>query len=156
MSCYQCHVSSLCWATVSQAGSLPSQMAARRLVTVAATQLSCSPLSNENVGAAEALVRRAADGATGRGGGAANVILLQELFATQYFCQEQNEQHYVLAESAETSPLLQRFQRLAAELGVVRDTFRRRYKRYCLYSQRNKQYCNSCRQACLVLAAPKL
>lgn len=87
-------------------------MATPRLVTVAATQLSCSPSSIENVNAAEALVRRAA--AAG-----AQVVLLQELFSTQYFCQEQREGHFLLAESESESPLLERFQGLAKELGVV-------------------------------------
>lgn len=88
-------------------------MATSRLVTVAATQLSCCPSSSENVDAAEALVRRAA--AAG-----AQVILLQELFSTLYFCQEQSGEHFLLAESEESSPLLQRFRGLAKELGVVR------------------------------------
>lgn len=83
-----------------------------RLVTVAATQLSCSPDSTRNINAAENLVRRAAQAG-------ANVILLQELFATQYFCQEQSEKYYTWAENEDSSALLKRFQHLAAELGVV-------------------------------------
>ncbi len=47
------------------------------------------------------------------------VILLQELFSTRYFCQEQKEEHFLLAESEGQSPLLDRFQGLAKELGVV-------------------------------------
>lgn len=83
------------------------------MVTVAATQLSCSsfPVDN-NVDSAEEMVRRAA--AQG-----AQVILLQELFSTRYFCQEQREQHFLLAENAGDSVLLQRFQAVAKELGVV-------------------------------------
>lgn len=87
-------------------------MATPRLVTVAATQRSCSPSSSENIDAAEALVRQAA--AAG-----AQVILLQELFSTQYFCQEQRQEHFLLAESESDSPLLKRFQALAKELEVV-------------------------------------
>lgn len=87
-------------------------MANPRLVTVAVTQLPCSPDSSENVDAAEAIVRCAAS----KG---AQVILLQELFATQYFCQEQQARHFLLAESESDSSLLGRFQRLAAELEVV-------------------------------------
>ena len=87
-------------------------MTTPRLVTVAATQRSCSPTSSENVDAAEVLVRAAA--AAG-----AQVILLQELFATQYFCQEQRQEHFLLAESESDSPLLKRFQALAEELEVV-------------------------------------
>lgn len=89
------------------------EMATSRLVTVAATQISCCSSSSENADAAEALVRRAA--AAG-----AQVILLQELFSTLYFCQEQSAEHFLLAESEESSPLLQRFRALAKELGVVR------------------------------------
>ncbi|CAM9887782.1 unnamed protein product [Ascophyllum nodosum] len=87
-------------------------MASSSLVTVAATQLFCSSHRSQNVEAAEAVVRRAA--AEG-----AQVILLQELFATRYFCQEQRAEHFLLAEDEDDSPLLQRFQALAAELGVV-------------------------------------
>lgn len=98
--------------TCLAAGLDPYSMATSRLMTVAATQRSCSSMSSENVDASEALVRRAA--AAG-----AQVILLQELFATQYFCQEQREQHFLLAESESDSPLLKRFQALAKELQVV-------------------------------------
>ena len=87
-------------------------MASSSLVTVAATQLFCSSHRSQNVEAAEAVVRRAA--AEG-----AQVILLQEFFATRYFCQEQRAEHFLLAEDEDDSPLLQRFQALAAELGVV-------------------------------------
>lgn len=88
-------------------------MATPRFVTVAATQFACSSGTGENVELAEALVRRAANAG-------ANVILLQELFATQYFCQEQHDTHYAKAEEEKSSQLLQRFEKLAAELGVVR------------------------------------
>jgi N-carbamoylputrescine amidase len=47
------------------------------------------------------------------------VILLQELFATPYFCIEQDPRYLQLAESADDSPLLRRFGALAAELGAV-------------------------------------
>jgi N-carbamoylputrescine amidase len=49
----------------------------------------------------------------------AQVILLQELFATPYFCIEQCHSHQALAEPYHDSPLLQRFAALAGELGVV-------------------------------------
>eukprot|EP00752_Nemacystus_decipiens_P002402 g2265.t1 len=70
----------------------------------------CSSGSAANIAAAETLVRLAA--AAG-----AQVILLQELFATRYFCQEQKEEHFLLADISEG--LLERFQGLAKELGVV-------------------------------------
>lgn len=87
-------------------------MATTRLVTVAVVQMECSPQTAENVERAESLVRRAAKLG-------AKVVLLPELFATRYFCQEQSEKNFLLAESEESSLLLKRFQRLAAELGTV-------------------------------------
>ena len=53
-----------------------------RKVKVAATQMSCSWNREEVLDKAEKLVRKAA--AEG-----ANIILLQELFETPYFCQKQ-------------------------------------------------------------------
>lgn len=52
-----------------------------RNVKVAATQMSCSSNIEENISKAETLVREAA--AQG-----AQIILLQELFETPYFCQK--------------------------------------------------------------------
>ena len=56
-----------------------------RKVKVAATQMSCSWNREEVLDKAEKLVRKAA--AEG-----ANIILLQELFETPYFCQKQKLQ----------------------------------------------------------------
>jgi N-carbamoylputrescine amidase len=86
--------------------------AARRTVTVAATQFACSWDLAANLDRAEAMVRVA----HARG---AQVILLQELFATPYFCIEQDARALRLAEPATDSPLLRRFGALAAELSVV-------------------------------------
>src|SRR5207248_7005242 len=61
--------------------------ASMRKVTFAATQFACSWDRKSNVAKAKALVREAA--AKG-----ANVILLQELFETPYFCQDQNPKHF--------------------------------------------------------------
>jgi N-carbamoylputrescine amidase len=47
------------------------------------------------------------------------VILLQELFATPYFCKTQQYKYLDLAEPLEGNPLIKRFSSLAAELGVV-------------------------------------
>lgn len=83
-----------------------------RTVTVAAVQLSCSWDLAANLDHAERLVRRAhAQGA--------QIILLPELFATPYFCIEQDSAHLRLAQSVEDSELLRRFGTLAGELGVV-------------------------------------
>ena len=52
-----------------------------RIVTVAATQMACSWDTAANIAKAERLVRQAA--AQG-----AQIILIQELFETPYFCQK--------------------------------------------------------------------
>jgi N-carbamoylputrescine amidase len=85
---------------------------AARRVTVAATQFACSWDLPANLDRAEQLVRQA----HARG---AQVILLQELFATPYFCIEQDSAHFKLAQTVADSPILRRFGALAAELGVV-------------------------------------
>lgn len=82
------------------------------LLTVATTQMPCTWNLQDNLDRAEALVREAA--AQG-----AQVILLQELFATPYFCIEQHHKHLALAEEYQHSKVLKRFAALAAELGVV-------------------------------------
>ena len=87
-------------------------MSSARLLRVAATQFACSWDLEANLRTAEQLVREAA-------GAGAQLILLQELFATPYFCIEQDPAYLSLAEPASSSALLSRFQALAAELGVV-------------------------------------
>jgi len=54
--------------------------------------------------------------AAGRG---AHIVLLQELFATPYFPITQDTRHFALAAPAGGHPVIARFSRLAAELGVV-------------------------------------
>ena len=81
-------------------------------VTVAATQMACGEDRDANLAAAEELVREAA--AVG-----AEVILLQELFETPYFCKDRLARHFDLARAADDSPALNRFAAVAAELGVV-------------------------------------
>jgi N-carbamoylputrescine amidase len=83
-----------------------------RTVTVAATQFACGWDLPANLNRAEELVREA----HARG---AQIILLQELFATPYFCIEQDVRHLQLAETADDSQILRRFGALAAELEVV-------------------------------------
>ena len=83
-----------------------------RTVTVAATQMACTWDMNDNIARAERLVREAA----GRG---ANIILLQELFETPYFCIAQNPDFYRLAAPFAQHEGLVRLQVLARELGVV-------------------------------------
>lgn len=79
---------------------------------VATIQMPCTWDLPGNLDRAEQRVREAA--AQG-----AQVILLQELFATPYFCIEQQHQHLALAEDYAGSQVLKRFAALARELGVV-------------------------------------
>jgi N-carbamoylputrescine amidase len=83
-----------------------------RQVTIAATQMTCSTDRDANLAKAEAMVREAA-------GQGAEIVLLQELFESVYFCKEQSPDHFALAYAFEGNPLIARMSRLAAELGVV-------------------------------------
>ncbi len=83
-----------------------------RKVKVAATQMSCSWDKSETLMKADALVRKAA-------GEGANIILLQELFETPYFCQLQKFEYFNLATKAEENPAIKHFQKVAKELNVV-------------------------------------
>lgn len=49
----------------------------------------------------------------------AQIICLQELFASLYFCDEERYQNFLLAESVPDGPTCRHFSTLAAELGVV-------------------------------------
>ncbi len=81
-------------------------------VTVAATQMACTPQARENIARAEKLIREAA-------GQGAQIILIQELFETSYFCQDQMYEFLALATPLEENPAVKRFQALARELNVV-------------------------------------
>lgn len=83
-----------------------------RQIRIAATQMSCSWDREETLYKAEKLVREAAD----KG---ANIILLQELFETPYFCQLQKFEYMNLATTLEENLAIKRFRVIAAELGVV-------------------------------------
>jgi N-carbamoylputrescine amidase len=83
-----------------------------RQVTIAATQFACTWDLPANVDRAEALIRKAA--AQG-----AQVVLIQELFATPYFCITQRPEYFALAQPMANHPLIARFSSLAKELGVV-------------------------------------
>jgi N-carbamoylputrescine amidase len=79
---------------------------------VAATQFACGWDRDANIDRAEVLVRQAArDGA--------QIILLQELFETPYFCIEQDSRHLRLATSLAQNPAILRMASLARELDVV-------------------------------------
>ncbi|AUS26554.1 MULTISPECIES: N-carbamoylputrescine amidase [Paenibacillus] len=83
-----------------------------RKVKVAATQMSCSTNIEENIRKAEKLVREAA--AQG-----AQIILLQELFETPYFCQKEKSDYYVYATELEHNKAVNHFKKIAKELQVV-------------------------------------
>ena len=83
-----------------------------RKVTVAAIQMNCNRSREENIAAADRLVRDAA----GKG---AQIILLSELFETWYFCQERNYDSYELAMPLAENPAIRHFQKVAEELQVV-------------------------------------
>lgn len=83
-----------------------------RKVKVAATQMSCTWDIDDNIRKAEALVRKAA--AEG-----AQVILLQELFETPYFCQKEKAEYYQYATELENNKAIRHFKQIAKELQVV-------------------------------------
>lgn len=83
-----------------------------RNVKVAATQMSCDWDRERVLDKAERLVRQAAD----KG---ADIILLQELFETPYFCQKQKFEYYGLATALNDNAAVSRFRKIAAELEVV-------------------------------------
>lgn len=81
-------------------------------VRVAATQMRCSADLDQNIAKAESLVRQAA--AKG-----ANIILLQELFTSLYFCQVETPAYFKLAQTVEESTAVRHFSAVARELAVV-------------------------------------
>ena len=83
-----------------------------RNVTLAATQMACGSDRAANLERAEQLIRRAASQG-------ANIILIQELFETPYFCQDQLPDFFALARPVEDNEGIAKFQSLASELGVV-------------------------------------
>ena len=82
------------------------------IVNVAATQMECTWDQSENLNKAENLIHEAAE----RG---ANIILLQELFSTPYFCPEQKDKYFALANEVSEHPYLEKFSNLAKKLKVV-------------------------------------
>jgi len=83
-----------------------------RKVTVAAMQFACGWDIEANIATAERLVREAAK----RG---AQIILIQELFETPYFCIEQDSRHLRVATTVADNRAIRRFAAIARELAVV-------------------------------------
>lgn len=80
-------------------------------VRVALVQMSCVENPQENLAKAEERIREAA-------AGGANIVCLQELFTTLYFCQTEEYEPFAYAETI-PGPSTAALQELAAELGVV-------------------------------------
>ncbi len=83
-----------------------------RNITVAATQMACGADAQANIARAEKLVREAA--AAG-----AQIILIQELFETPYFCQDEIHAFFNLAKPLDQNAAIKHFSPIAKELGVV-------------------------------------
>lgn len=83
-----------------------------RKVIVAATQMACSWNREATLDNAEKLVREAVS----KG---ANIVLIQELFETPYFCQLEKYSYLELATTIEENPAIKRFTKVAKELSVV-------------------------------------
>ena len=81
-------------------------------VTVACTQLACSWDIDDNIERAVALVNDAAD----KG---AQIILLQELFETPYFCIDERNEHFDLAHAIDAQPTIKRLQAVAKARKLV-------------------------------------
>jgi N-carbamoylputrescine amidase len=74
--------------------------------------MACGWDRDANIANAEKLIRAAA----ARG---ANIVLIQELFETPYFCKDHQSRHFDLAHPLEGHPAVEHFRGLARELGVV-------------------------------------
>ncbi|MFZ5643672.1 MAG: N-carbamoylputrescine amidase [Bacillota bacterium] len=98
-----------------------------RKVKVAATQMSCSSSTDENISKAESMVREAAE----KG---AQIILLQELFETPYFCQKEKSDYYAYATELENNKAINHFKTLAKQLQVVLPVSFYEKKNYARYN----------------------
>ena len=83
-----------------------------RNVTVAATQMACTWDREETLERAAGLVEEAAQ----KG---ANIVLLQELFETPYFCQQERTEYLKLATTVEENPAIAYFQKMAKQKELV-------------------------------------
>jgi N-carbamoylputrescine amidase len=81
-------------------------------ITIAATQMACDWDRDANIARAEKLIRSAAQLG-------ANVVLIQELFETPYFCKDHRTEYFELAKPLDGHPAVEHFRSLARELGVV-------------------------------------
>ena len=83
-----------------------------RNVTVATTQMACGWDIQQNIATATDMVTHAAKAG-------ANIVLLQELFETPYFCQVHEFDYFKLATTVADNAAITHFQQLAKELEIV-------------------------------------
>ncbi|MDN3398357.1 N-carbamoylputrescine amidase [Psychrobacter sp. APC 3426] len=83
-----------------------------RNVTIATTQMTCGWDIQQNINTATDLVTKAAKAG-------ANIILLQELFETPYFCQLHDFNYFKLATTVTDNAAINHFKKLAKALKVV-------------------------------------
>jgi N-carbamoylputrescine amidase len=83
-----------------------------RKITVAAIQMACGTDPAANIARAEKRVREAASNG-------AQIILIQELFETRYFCQDEIHAHFYLAKPLSENPAIAHFAKIASELAIV-------------------------------------
>lgn len=81
-------------------------------ITIAATQMACSWDIQANIKKAINLVHKSADLG-------AQIILLQELFETPYFCINTKNEHFDLAKKLSDQPTIKKMQAIAKEREVV-------------------------------------
>ena len=81
-------------------------------ITIAATQMACSWDIQSNIEKAINLVHKSADLG-------AQIILLQELFETPYFCINTKNEHFDLAKKLSDQPTIKKMQAIAKEREVV-------------------------------------
>ena len=82
------------------------------MVKVSAVQMAMGADKKANVDKAESLLREAASSG-------ANIILLPELFEGLYFCKDMDAKYFEWASPLQNNKLIDRFSKLAKELGVV-------------------------------------
>src|SRR5580658_7446451 len=80
-------------------------------VTIGLLQRACSGDAGENLARAISGIREAA-------AGGAQIVCLEELFRSQYFCREENHDNFNLAEAI-PGPSTEALGKVAGELGVV-------------------------------------
>ena len=83
-----------------------------KTIKIAATQMSCSWKLEDNLSKAKNIINEAAK----KG---ANIILLQELFQTPYFCIQYDEEIFNLAQTFENNKILNEMSKIAKDLNVV-------------------------------------